>query len=504
MEDAFEKADTGRTGLGVRELRGALRELGIEATAQETIKMHQQYNATGSGKLVKDEFASLIGAMDAFEQQEADAAAAAAPSDEPPAEDFDKPEVPAPRGPRDPPLVPPAVSTLSAPEPPGPPPVPKGFKYVTNLGVGYGQLLKPLSHRGRVDSKPRTDSGRHRWTASDGGGRGGADARGSGRGPSPGSACGPLPFITAEPGMGYERIGRDGYDVAGERDLGFGGERAVLGGGERTRSASPTGGADAALAVEVFGGPGEFGGGGGGVFGADERKGELQLDQTEEGVLGLLAEYAGGKTLHPSQQWIVRAMRALELRYQAAGRAEAVQRFNLEVHSQQLAHELNAHRDALSMAQAARRQAEGDAARAMEAVSQEQEASAALREHNAALERERDMLAAELERARSEHKAMHRESQALQRRWEQATHEAQSWSQRAAEAQEQSRHALSDANVARDAAQAMQRSMLTAQEYRLAEEAGYQLQTIIQLAPSKPILTSVYGQPQHVDAFVPI
>jgi hypothetical protein len=30
------------------------------------------------------------------------------------------------------------------------------------------------------------------------------------------------------------------------------------------------------------------------------------------------------------------------------------------------------------------------------------------------------------------------------------------------------------------------------------------MQTIIQLAPSKPILTSVYGQPQQVDAFVPM
>ena len=92
----------------------------------------------------------------------------------------------------------------------------------------------------------------------------------------------------------------------------------------------------------------------------------------------------------------------------------------------------------------------------------------------------------------------------MQRRWEQANHEAKSWAQRAYEAQSESRLAIADANVARDAAQAMQRSMLTAQEYRLAEEAGYQMQTIIQLAPSKPILTSVYGQPQQVDAFVPM
>ena len=59
-------------------------------------------------------------------------------------------------------------------------------------------------------------------------------------------------------------------------------------------------------------------------------------------------------------------------------------------------------------------------------------------------------------------------------------------------------------NVARDAAQAMQRSMLTAQEYRLAEESGYQMQTIVQLAPSKTHLTAVYEQPQSVDSWVPV
>ena len=57
-------------------------------------------------------------------------------------------------------------------------------------------------------------------------------------------------------------------------------------------------------------------------------------------MLRFLVEHSGGKTLHPSQRWVVRAMRALELRYMAAAREEGVQRYNLEVHAQQLAHEL--------------------------------------------------------------------------------------------------------------------------------------------------------------------
>ena len=48
----------------------------------------------------------------------------------------------------------------------------------------------------------------------------------------------------------------------------------------------------------------------------------------------------------------------------------------------------------------------------------------------------------------------------------------------------------------------VERSLLTAQDYRLSEEAGYQMQTIIQMAPSKATYTSVYELPQTVDAFV--
>ena len=106
---------------------------------------------------------------------------------------------------------------------------------------------------------------------------------------------------------------------------------------------------------QVFGGGGAFGGSGGGVFGFDDFVGQLELGGDEAGVLGLLAEHAGGKTLHHSQQWVVRAMRALELRYQASAREEAAQRFNLEVHAHELAHELSVHKEALSHSEVAAR-----------------------------------------------------------------------------------------------------------------------------------------------------
>ena len=125
-----------------------------------------------------------------------------------------------------------------------------------------------------------------------------------------------------------------------------------------------------------------------------------------------------------------------------------------------------------------------------------------MKEHNAGLLRERDALLGDLERAHGQGKSLKREIETLQSRWQQAANEAGEWAQRAYEAQSETRSALSEANEARQAASQMERSLLSADEYRMAEEAGYQLQTIIQMAPSKATLTSVYELPQTVDSYV--
>ena len=190
-------------------------------------------------------------------------------------------------------------------------------------------------------------------------------------------------------------------------------------GGRSEGVVSGSGSSTAGLTKGVFGGGGEFGGGGGGVFGFDDYAGHLQLGGDEEGVLQVLGEFAGGKTLHHSQQWVVRAMRALELRYQAAAKAEALQRFNLEVHAHELAHDLNSHSVALEEAHSERVQAVGDAERAREALAKELATSAALREHSSALEREREMLMGDLQKANGEIRTMQREAQLLHGRWEQ-------------------------------------------------------------------------------------
>ena len=152
VQDAYENANTSRQGLGVRELRGALRELSVEATANETIKMLQTYNKTGSGKLSLDEFTALIEGLDAFESEEAaDTAVGAADCAAHPFDEPLKPEVPPAREPHDPPLKPPPIIVGG---PPGPLPVPDGFRYVTALGVGYGRHRKPKGSTPRSSVEP--------------------------------------------------------------------------------------------------------------------------------------------------------------------------------------------------------------------------------------------------------------------------------------------------------------------------------------------------------------
>jgi hypothetical protein len=226
--------------------------------------------------------------------------------------------------------------------------------------------------------------------------------------------------------------------------------------------------------------------------------------ESDAGVLKLLAEHAGGKMLQPSQQWVVRSMRALELRYQTAAREEAMQRFNLEVHANRLAHDLSMCQEALRKSDTAKSKAQADAARASEGLRQEQEMCEAMRQHTQALAREREALRAELQRCEGDNVTLRREAEELQSRWQQAANEAGEWAQRAYEAQAASRQALAEANEARQAVEAVERSILNAQEYRLKEEAGYQIQSIVQLVPTKATHTAVYEQPMGVESWVPV
>ena len=86
----------------------------------------------------------------------------------------------------------------------------------------------------------------------------------------------------------------------------------------------------------------------------------------------------------------------------------------------------------------------------------------------------------------------------MQARWEQATREASEWG-RARRRRRPRRARRSRSEGGAHATAAMERAILNARDYKLAEEAGYQMHTIIQLAPSRPNIHVVREVPQTVD-----
>jgi len=221
---------------------------------------------------------------------------------------------------------------------------------------------------------------------------------------------------------------------------------------------------------------------------------------SDEAVLEILNKHSGGRTLPPSQQWVVRAMRALEYHYQCISKDEGVRRYRLEVQVAELNAKLEEKSAEAREAVQTRQDAEADSYAAFEALQAEQQISAALRMHNEALGRERDAMNSELGKEMGELHNHRRDMNAMLFRLESAQAEARAWQDKCEEARREAHDALAEANEARSAAAAMQRSLLSAAEYRMAEEAGYSMQTIIQLAPSKQQVHSLYGSPQDPQA----
>ena len=231
-------------------------------------------------------------------------------------------------------------------------------------------------------------------------------------------------------------------------------------------------------------------------LGADNEHEDARAWGAEDvSILELLNKHAAGKTLPTSCHWVIRAMRSLEKHYQTVARDEGVLRYRLELQLHGVSAELADQRTIAANAVEARREAEMQCARAFEALRTEEEVSASIRAHNEGMRRERDMMASELERARGEIRAHQREMNDLHGRWQEALADGRAWREKAEQARFETHGALSEAEQARSAAAAVQRSLLNAAEYRMAEEAGYQMQTIIQLAPSHPTVTSIYGNP---------
>ena len=291
-QHASEDAD-GTFELETRRLREALRSVGIDANADEAIQMMSRYDSRGTGRLVLGDFARLVKEFEAF--------SASASNDPPAAAD----------------------------------PQPSARDSARNYGHGRGERSyddqRDDRHGGRLDGRREYDRDDARDQFDDGHMR---DLPEMPPVNTSGVALDPPAFSSVAPPVAPPMPLPGSIPHLGSAHVRH---KAQYQGRPSTRRASSARRArwapSADANVERDGaGRRAWGATGGGVYAPREDYLEqIQVAGDEAAVLRDLIEHAGGKTLHPSQQWIARALRAVELRYQATARNEAVHRFNLEV-----------------------------------------------------------------------------------------------------------------------------------------------------------------------------
>ena len=223
---------------------------------------------------------------------------------------------------------------------------------------------------------------------------------------------------------------------------------------------------------------------------------EYDLPAPEAVALDIFAQYAGGATIPPGarQQWVLRALNALEAHYHGLRKDDRKRRTRLEKLTAELTQRLEETAGALVAERKRRETAETDLGRAKAALDAEAALSAGLQTHDAALrrsqtavEREREQYLSALEKCQAQLAETHD-------RWQHADAAARHWSQRALEAQHQAQIALQEGERARAAKVALQKCLIREKDYQLSEEAGYRLDAIVQIAPTHPSIT-VFGGP---------
>lgn len=223
---------------------------------------------------------------------------------------------------------------------------------------------------------------------------------------------------------------------------------------------------------------------------------EEYAPEPEAVALEIFAQYAGGATIPPGarQQWVLRALNALEAHYHDLRKDDRKRRTRLEKLTSELTARLEETAGALVAERKRREAAETDLRRAKAALDAEAALRAGLQTHDAALRRSQTAVEREREQYLSALETCQAQLAETHDRWRQADAAARHWSQRALEAQHQARTALQEGERARAAKVALQKCLIREKDYQLSEEAGYRLDAIVQIAPTYPSIT-VFGGP---------
>ena len=135
-------------------------------------------------------------------------------------------------------------------------------------------------------------------------------------------------------------------------------------------------------------------------------------------------------------------------------------------------------------------------AKAWQHLALQKEVVTGLHSHNMMLQREARRLSDKLEAAHVALRDTRGEVVEMHRRWQQATYETRELQARVEMEQELRDDAKMVASEACASEAAVRRVLLGEAEYHLAEECGYQLDTIVSMKPSNRSVT-VLGGPRH-------
>ena len=214
----------------------------------------------------------------------------------------------------------------------------------------------------------------------------------------------------------------------------------------------------------------------------------------------IFSQYAGGKTIGRNIQWVLRAMHALERHYHALRRDDGKRRARLDKLVSQLSERLEETAEGLATERRLRGESEAELARVRVAFAPGDMVQ--VRDGQAGdlemwIGYERGWVAQQTVEREHQYRAALDGCEAqlalTQERYAQADAAAHYWAQRAAEAQEQARAALQESQEARAAKVALQKCLIREKDYKLSEEAGYQLDAVVQIAPMRPTITVFAG-----------
>ena len=235
------------------------------------------------------------------------------------------------------------------------------------------------------------------------------------------------------------------------------------------------------------------------------------FSEGEQLVQEIVQHYAGERLADDAlqgtrRQWILRALRALEAHFSGLRRADGVQLMRCGAEISALKASLSETNETLALERQARKETEAELARTREALRAQEELSTSLQQHNSTLQRTKQALQADLAAANDAIRRCHVELARQFERAEERGRQLEMWKAREGSARREVAAVSAERDTAHAAQLSLQKNLLRERDYQMSNEAGYVLQSIVQLAPSTVTVSAIgnAGSKTPAEAWAPL